>query len=102
MVAKRYDAALGGKLKVFANGSEVGEWVLADNDFFFGVDSFDIPGSFIIGDTTILRFEVVPEPGRTGGNSFMWWIMVEGAVAETSGIDTIDLSDAENNSSPVQ
>ena len=102
VVAKRYDAALGGKLKVFANGNEVGEWVLADSDFFFGVDSFDIPGSFIIGDTTILRFEVVLVPGRIGGNSFMWWIMVEAAVAETSGIDTIDLGDAENNSSPVQ
>ena len=102
VVAKRYDAALRGKVKVFANGAEVGEWSLAENDFFFGVDSYDIPGSFIDGDTTILRFELVPEPGRPAGNSFMLWIMVEGAVAESSGIDTIDLNDIENSPNQVQ
>jgi len=92
VVAKRYDAALGGILKVFADDVEVGEWELSEQDFFFGVDSFDIPSTFITGDTTQLRFEVVPEPGRTTGNSFMWWIMVEGPVAIESGIDVIDLS----------
>ncbi|MCZ6538978.1 MAG: hypothetical protein O6922_04030 [Chloroflexi bacterium] len=97
IVAKRYDAALRGTLRVFANGLEVGEWVLADKDFFFGVDSFDIPGSFIDGDTTVLRFEVVPRPGLTTGNSFMWWIMVEGRVAQRTGIDTINFVDAETN-----
>ena len=102
VVAKRYDAAIRGTLIVFANGAEVGEWVLAENDFFFGVDSFDIPGTFIVGDSTVLRFEVVPLPGQTTGNSFMWWIMVEGPVADRTGIDTIDLGDAENSSSRVE
>ncbi|MCH7911245.1 MAG: hypothetical protein IIB38_16725, partial [Candidatus Hydrogenedentes bacterium] len=92
IVAKRYDAALRGKLRVFANETEVGEWTLSDKDFFFGVDSFDIPGTFITGDTTILRFEVIPLPGNTTGNTFMWWIMVEGPVAERTGIDTITVS----------
>jgi hypothetical protein len=97
IVAKRYDAALRGTLKVFADGVEVGDWELAEQDFFFGVDSFDIPGSFITGDKTILTFEVVPEPGHDTGNSFMWWIMVEGPVAAESGIDTIDLGGADPN-----
>ena len=93
IVAKRYDAALRGTLKVFANGAEVGDWTLSDKDFFFGVDSFDIPATFIVGDSTILRFEVVPLPGQTTGNSFMWWIAVEGPVADRTGIETIDLGD---------
>jgi len=93
VVAKRYDAALRGTLKVFANEQEVGTWELADQDFFFGVDSFDIPASFITGDKTVLRFEVVPLPGRVTGNSFMWWIAVESSVAESSGIEVIELGD---------
>lgn len=97
VVAKRYDAALRGTLRVFANGAEVGEWVLSAKDFFFGVDSFDIPGSFITSDTTIMRFEVVPLPGHESGNSFMWWIGVEGPVADETGIEVIDLGDTANN-----
>ncbi len=97
VVAKRYDAALRGTLKVFADGAEVGDWKLSDKDFFFGVDSFDIPASFITSDRTTLRFEVVPLPGQTTGNSFMWWIFVENSVADETGIDVIDLSnDSEN------
>lgn len=91
IVAKRYDAALRGTLRVFADDVEVGIWELADQDFFFGVDAFDIPGSFITGDQTALRFEVVPTPGHTTGNSFMWWIAVESAVAEENGLEIIDL-----------
>ncbi|MBN4074222.1 hypothetical protein JYT27_00175 [bacterium AH-315-D21] len=102
IVAKRYDAALLGTLRVFANGAEVGEWSLSDKDFFFGVDTFDIPASFITGDSTVLRFDVVPLPGRLTSNSFMWWIMVEGQVARSSGIATIDLDGSINNSTPTQ
>ncbi|MEE8046162.1 MAG: hypothetical protein V3T49_04915 [Dehalococcoidia bacterium] len=97
IVAKRYDAALRGTLKVFADGAEVGIWTLAEQDFFFGVDSFDIPASFITRDKTILRFEVVPTPGHDTGNSFMWWIMVEGSVAEENALDVIDLGNASEN-----
>tara|TARA_Y100000031_G_C8127003_1_gene341022 strand:+ start:48 stop:638 length:591 start_codon:yes stop_codon:yes gene_type:complete len=97
VVAKRYDAALRGTLRVFADGIEVGEWALSDKDFFFGVDSFDIPGSFIVSDKTTLRFEVVPLPGQTTGNSFMWWIMVESSVADSSGIEAINLGDTASN-----
>jgi hypothetical protein len=97
VVAKRYDAALRGVLKVFADGAEVGNWELADQDFFFGVDSYDIPASFITSDKTILRFEVVIAPGQTSSNSFMWWIAVEASVAEENGIEIIDLGDVEQN-----
>lgn len=97
VIAKRYDAALRGTLKVFADGAEVGEWKLSDKDFFFGVDSFDIPGTFITSNRTVLRFDVVPLPGQTTGNSFMWWILVENAVAEQSGINVIDLSNESAN-----
>ena len=97
VIAKRYDAALRGAVKVFADGAEVGEWQLSDKDFFFGVDSYDIPASFITSDRTTLRFEVVPLPGQTTGNSFMWWIFVENSVAEETGIDVIDLSNKEEN-----
>ncbi len=97
VVAKRYDAALRGTLRVFADGAEVGIWELSDKDFFFGVDSFNIPASFITSDRTTLRFEVVPLPGQTTGNTFMWWIFVENSVAAESGIEVIDLSDASVN-----
>jgi len=92
VVAKRYDAALRGVLNVFVNGVFAGEWELDDRDFFFGVDSFDIPGELITSDRTTLRFEVVPQQGRDVGNSFMWWILVESATAEEFGVDIIDLS----------
>lgn len=91
IVAKRYDAALRGSLRVFADDLEVGDWVLSEQDFFFGVDTFDIPGAFITDDQTVLRFEVIPSPGHTTGNSFMWWIMVEDAVAADAAIEVIDL-----------
>ena len=69
----------------------------ADQDFFFGVDSYDIPGSFITGDSTILRFDVVPSPGHETGNSFMWWIAVESSVADNNGLETIDLGNGDQN-----
>lgn len=102
VVAKRYDAALRGAIRVFADGIEVGEWQLSDRDFFFGVDSFDIPGSFITSTKTQLTFEVIPLPGQTTGNSFMWWILVENSVAEELGLDVINLGTDEENPNQVQ
>lgn len=102
VVAKRYDAALRGTLKVFANGVEIGDWVLADKDFFFGVDSFDIPASAVTGDKTILRFDVVPTPGHTTGNSFMWWILIETSVADKNNIEVINLGEIGENPDQAQ
>jgi hypothetical protein len=102
VVAKRYDAALRGLLKVFADGVEVGEWELSDQDFFFGVDSFDIPASFITGSKTTLKFEVIPTPGHDTGNSFMWWIMADSSTVDASGLDIIDLGDSEENPNQVE
>jgi hypothetical protein len=102
VVAKRYDAALRGLLRVFADDAEVGEWELSDQDFFFGVDSFDIPASFITSEKTTLKFEVIPTPGHETGNSFMWWIMADSSAVESSGIDIIDLGDSEENPNQVE
>ena len=102
IVAKRYDAALRGLLRVFVDDVEVGEWELSDQDFFFGVDSFDIPAPYITGDKSILKFEVIPTPGHDTGNSFMWWIMVDSSAADASGIDTIDLGNREENPSQAE
>jgi geranylgeranyl pyrophosphate synthase len=44
-----------------------------------------------------LRGAVVLLSGQTTGNSFMWWIAVEGPVADRTGIETIDLSDTATN-----
>lgn len=89
-------------MKVFADNAEVGIWTLAEQDFFFGVDSFDIPASFITSDKTVLRFEVVPTPGHDTGNSFMWWIMVETGVAEENEIVVINLGDSSENPNQVE
>jgi hypothetical protein len=97
IIAKRYDAAIGGAVRVFVNDVEVGVWDLADKDFFFGVDSFDIPAQFITSNKTILRFDLIPEPGITTGNSFMWWIFVETRVAEAQGIEVLDLGSTTDN-----
>jgi hypothetical protein len=102
VVAKRYDAALRGLLRVFADGVEVDEWELSDQDFFFGLDSFDIPASFITNDKATLKFEVIPTSGHDTGNSFMWWIMADSSAVEESGIDVIDLGSAEENPNQVE
>ena len=100
--AAGYDAALRGLLRGFVDDVEVGEWELSDQDFFFGVDSFDIPAPYITGDKSILKFEVIPTPGHDTGNSFMWWIMVDSSAADASGIDTIDLGNREENPSQAE
>ncbi len=75
IIAKRYDAAIGQSLRVFADDEEVGVWDLPKKDFFFGEEIFVIPGEFITGNRTKLRFEFVPSPGSDQANSFFYWIL---------------------------
>ena len=74
-VVKRYDAAIGGRLHVLADGVSAGEWELPRNEFFFGESGFTIPADLITSDRTRLRFEVIPVPGAEAGNSFYFWIL---------------------------
>ena len=85
IVLKRYDAAMVGKLRVFADDEEVGEWEPESGDYFFDEDIFVVPASFITRNKTDLRFEVIPVPGRPTANSFYYWILVDEDVATPGG-----------------
>jgi hypothetical protein len=75
VVVKRYDAAIGGSLNVFANGSEAGAWDLPVRPFFFGESAFEVPAELITGEKTTLRFEVVPTGSASAGNSYFIWVL---------------------------
>ena len=77
VIVKRYDAALRGQLRVFADGNEVGIWDLPRRDYFFGEDVFTIPGSFITANSTELLFEVIRGEGIADGNSYFYWFLVD-------------------------
>lgn len=74
-VVKRYDAATGGMVRVFADGHEIGEWELPRREFFFGESSFTIPADFVSQDRTRLRFEVIPTRLAVAGVSYFYWIL---------------------------
>ncbi|MCH8897430.1 MAG: hypothetical protein IIC33_03955 [Chloroflexi bacterium] len=73
ILAKRYDAAVGGSVAVYVEDKFVGDWDLAPRDFVFGEDTFHIGPEVITGTTTKLRFEYLMRPG-TNLNSFYYWI----------------------------
>jgi hypothetical protein len=87
VIVKRYDAALRGQLRVFADGVEVGIWDMPRRDFFFGEDVFTIPGSFITANSTELLFEVIRGEGIADGNSYFYWILVDDGAALGSPAD---------------
>ena len=82
VIFKRYDAAIRGAVRVYVNDLQIGVWRFPPRRYFFGEDQFLIPGSFIQGDTVVLRFEHIPDPkGLTSLNSFYYWFyVVEGGL----------------------
>ncbi|MEX0762940.1 MAG: hypothetical protein WD208_00150 [Dehalococcoidia bacterium] len=76
-IARRYDAATRGTINVFADNNEIGRWNLAQNEFFFGEDIFEIPGAIITSDKTSLRFEAVQTMGDASASSFYYWILTD-------------------------
>jgi hypothetical protein len=79
-VVKRYDAAVGGRLRVFADGVEVGVWELPRGEFFFGEAAFTILGETVTQNRTRLRFEVIPTQAALAGNSYFYWILAPEAA----------------------
>lgn len=78
-IVKRYDAVIRGATRVSANGQNVGVWRLPPRPYFFGEDQFVIPGRFIGGGTTLLRFENLTSEGETGMSnlaSYYYWVYV--------------------------
>ena len=82
LVALRYDADLGGTIRVFADDTYVGEWPLPPSDYIFGEDMFTIPGSFVESDSTILRFEFAAAPRGTVVTAY-YWIYQAQSLAES-------------------
>ncbi len=82
IIFKRYDSAIRGAVRVYVNDLQIGVWRFPPRRYFFGEDQFLIPGSFIQGDTVVLRFEHIPDPkGLTSLNSFYYWFyVVEGGL----------------------
>ena len=82
IIFKRYDSAIRGAVRVYVNDLQIGVWRFPPRRYFFGEDQFLIPGSFIQGDTVMLRFEHIPDPkGLTSLNSFYYWFyVVEGGL----------------------
>lgn len=72
IIAKRYDAAVGGSIAVYVDDRFVGDWQLPSRGFVFGEDTFRVDPEFISNTTTRLRFEYIPSPGTTL-NSFYYW-----------------------------
>ena len=87
-IVKRYDAAIGGMVRVFADGEEIGVWELPRQEYFFGESSFEIPAEFITENRTRLRFEAIPTRLAVAGNTFFYWILTpEGATPEELRLD---------------
>ncbi|MCH8064192.1 MAG: hypothetical protein IH861_17020, partial [Chloroflexi bacterium] len=77
IIFKRYDSVIRGAVRVYVNDRQIGVWRFPPRRYFFGEDQFLIPGSFIQGDTVVLRFEHIPDPrGLTSLNSFYYWFYV--------------------------
>ena len=76
------DKLAGDPVDVYVNDRQIGVWRFPPRRYFFGEDQFLIPGSFIQGDTVVLRFEHIPDPrGLTSLNSFYYWFyVVEGGL----------------------
>jgi len=60
IVAKRYDAAIRGTVRVYVDGVFIGEWEFPERQFQFGEDLFIVPASFITEEQTRITFEFVP------------------------------------------
>ncbi len=73
ILAKRYDAAIGGSVVVYVEDKFVGDWDLAPREFVFGEDTIHIGREVITGTTTKLRFEYLIRPG-TNLNSFYYCV----------------------------
>ena len=73
IIAKRYDAAVGGSVAVYVDGNFVGDWHLAPREFVFGEDTFRVGRELITGTTTVLRFQHLQRPGAAL-NSFYYWV----------------------------
>ena len=86
-IVKRYDAAVRGAVRVIANGQVVGLWRFPPRRYFFGEDQFVVPGRFIGGGTTLLRFENIPGDGDAAVNniaSYYYWLYVpNGGASDT-------------------
>ena len=75
-IVKRYDATIGGRLRVVVDGVYAGEWELSRERVFFGEASFTVPARLLTASRTRLRFEVIPGQPAIAGNSFFYWILV--------------------------
>jgi hypothetical protein len=78
LIAKRYDAAVGQDLQVFVDGEDAGIWKLPKRDFFFGEELYVIPPELITANRVEIRFEFTPADKSPAGNSFFFWILIDG------------------------
>jgi len=75
IVAKRYDAAVRGTVRVYVDGVFIGEWEFPERQFQFGEDLLVVPAGFITEEQTRITFEFVPG-SSIDINSFYYWIFV--------------------------
>lgn len=75
IVAKRYDAVIRGRVRVYVDGIFVGEWEFPERQFQFGEDLFVVPASLVTNEQTRISFEFVPG-SSIDINSFYYWIFV--------------------------
>lgn len=75
IVAKRYDAVIRGRVRVYVDGIFVGEWEFPERQFQFGEDLFVVAASFVTNEQTRISFEFVPG-SSIDINSFYYWIFV--------------------------
>ncbi|MBI4304756.1 MAG: hypothetical protein HY678_00405 [Chloroflexi bacterium] len=78
IVAKRYDAAVAGAVRVIVDGKDAGVWELPQREFFFGESTFAIPAELITSNATRLRFVHIDRSGSLPANSYYYWVMVDG------------------------
>lgn len=75
IVAKRYDAVIRGRVRVYVDGIFVGEWEFPERQFQFGEGLFVVPASFVTNEQTRISLEFVPG-SSIDINSFYYWIFV--------------------------
>ena len=75
-IVRRYDATVGGKLRVFVDGVDAGIWELPVGRSFFAESAFSVSPSMVNEPLTRLRFEVIPDKTAIAVSSFFYWILV--------------------------
>ena len=75
IIVKRYDSIVLGTVKVFVDGSYIGNWNFSPGKYQFHEDMYTIPAEYIVNNQTRLDFNFVLG-SSVDINSFYYWFFI--------------------------